>query len=126
MNKKGWDDEDEDDEDYEEEEDEDDEQQTQWRQQQQHNNQKKTKTWATKADRAIMATNSHAIVNSILANGYSINLNGGANRCGKAKSFEMIAFTASRLPRENALRSFMWQGCSLYSLSWTHIRRGIG
>ena len=40
--------------------------------------------------------NSHAIVNSILANGYSININGGVYRRGKAKSFEMIAFTASK------------------------------
>ena len=40
--------------------------------------------------------NSHAIVNSILANGYSINMNGGVYRRGKAKSFEMIAFTASK------------------------------
>ena len=40
--------------------------------------------------------NSHAIVNSILANGYSINMNGGVYCRGKAKSFEMIAFTASK------------------------------
>jgi hypothetical protein len=43
-----------------------------------------------------MSANSNVIVNSILANGYSVTMNGGVFRRGKAKSFEMIAFTASK------------------------------
>ena len=43
-----------------------------------------------------MSANSSAIVNSILVNGYSINMNGGVYRRGKPKSFEAIAFTAGR------------------------------
>ncbi len=43
-----------------------------------------------------MSTNSNAIVNSILANGYSINMNGGVYLRGKPKSFEAIAFTAGK------------------------------
>ena len=43
-----------------------------------------------------MSANSNNIVNSIHANGYSINKNGGVYRRGKSKSFEGLAFTASK------------------------------
>ena len=43
-----------------------------------------------------MSTHPNNIVNSIHANGYSINKNGGVYRRGKSKPFESIAFTASK------------------------------
>jgi len=44
----------------------------------------------------IMSTNPDNIVNSIHANGYSINQSGGVYRRGKSKPFESIATTASK------------------------------
>ena len=43
-----------------------------------------------------MSTNPDNIVNSIHANGYSINQSGGVYRRGKSKPFESIATTASK------------------------------